>query len=154
MKAVRPAGDKRFRPRPAGAASSLPAVRLQGTTLLVDGKPFVPRAIGWRGEPLGFLAERGFNTLVLPQLPTREQSAEARQHNLWLICTPPRPDELAERGLGNGDRPRAGMEFRRSTGSGRAGTGLCPPVGGIGTSARPVAQSARHDGASRPTGPP
>jgi hypothetical protein len=82
------------------ATTSPPVVRLQGTTLLVSGKPFVPRAIGWNGEPLKFLADRGFNTLVLHQLPTREQSAEARQNDLWFICIPPRPDELTQRGLG------------------------------------------------------
>lgn len=83
------------------ASESPPVVRLLGTSLLVDGRPFVPRAIQWNGEPMAFLAERGFNTLILPRPPTGGESAAARQHGLWLICAPPRLDELAQRGLGN-----------------------------------------------------
>lgn len=77
-----------------------PDVRLHGTTLSVAGKPFVPRAIEWNGEPLEFLADRGFNTVLLRQLPSPEQSAEAFQRGLWFICTPPLPDALDQHGLG------------------------------------------------------
>jgi hypothetical protein len=79
--------------------------RLQGTTLLVDDKPFLPRVIRWRGEPLQFLAERGFNVVRLDQPPTAEQIAAATRHNLWFICAPPQPDALVRDGLGeSGDR--------------------------------------------------
>ncbi len=84
---------------PAGTETS-PIVQLQGRSLLVEDKPFVPRAIRWNGEPMAFLAERGFNTLVLTRVPSPNESAQARKHNLWLICPPPLPDELAQSGLG------------------------------------------------------
>lgn len=74
-------------------------VRLHGSTLLVGGKPFVPRAVDWNGEPLEFLAARGFNVVLLPQPPTGEQTAEAHQRGLWLLCPPPRPDTLERDGL-------------------------------------------------------
>lgn len=75
-------------------------VRLQGMTLLVDGKPFVARAIEWNGEPLEFLAQRGFNSILIHEPLTEELAAEAHQRDLWIIATPPRPDTLAREGLG------------------------------------------------------
>jgi hypothetical protein len=66
-----------------------PRVRMQGTSLLVDGKPFATRAVEWNGEPLEFLALRGFNAVSLRDSPTAELLAEAARHDLWLICPPP-----------------------------------------------------------------
>jgi hypothetical protein len=74
--------------------------RLQGSLLMVDGKPFTPRAIQWHGEPLQFLANCGFNTVQLPSEPTADQSAEAHRLGVWFLCAPPRPDEIRQRGLG------------------------------------------------------
>lgn len=54
--------------------SSAP-VRLHGSLLLVEGRPFLPRAIEWQGESLEFLARQGFNTVELPEPPTPEQIA-------------------------------------------------------------------------------
>ncbi len=92
---------------PASMAKSdnTPAVRMQGSMLLVDGRPFLPRAIQWNDEPLTFLAQRGFNTLMLAAPPSPEQREEAKRLGLWFISIPPRPDAIAKVGLGaEGDR--------------------------------------------------
>ena len=87
--------------RPAATATAqCPLVQVQNTTLFVAGKPFLPRGIEWNGEPLAFLAERGFNTVWLDKPPTTDQTAEAQRADVWFICTPPRPDALAADGLG------------------------------------------------------
>lgn len=75
-------------------------VRLRGDVLLLDDKPFVPRIVQGQGEPLQFLAERGFNTVLLNAPPTTEQSVDARKHGLWFICRPPHPETLTGQGLG------------------------------------------------------
>ncbi len=90
-----------------GVASSTKAatVRLDGTTLFVNGKPFLPRVIQWNGETMQFLSGCGFNVVQLPTAPTAEQSTEAAQYGLWFLCPPPHPDEIARGGLGrDGDR--------------------------------------------------
>jgi hypothetical protein len=99
--AVVPAGWREDTDPPYGgeAPRDRATVRQQGMTLLVDGKPFVPRAIEFNGEPLEFLAQRGFNTILLHEPPTGELAAEAHQRDLWIICTPPRPDTLVRAGL-------------------------------------------------------
>ncbi len=80
-------------------------IRLQGGVLLVEDKPFLPRVIRWHGEALSFLGERGFNVVQMEAPPTDEQIAEATQHKMWFICSPPRPEQLARDGLGQpGDR--------------------------------------------------
>jgi hypothetical protein len=75
-------------------------IQMQDTTLSIAGKPFLPRSIEWNGEPLAFLAERGFNAVHLAQPPTADLTSEAQRADLWFICSPPRPDTLAARGLG------------------------------------------------------
>jgi hypothetical protein len=87
------------------AADHTSPARLQGSTLLVEGKPFLPRVIEWNGEPMRFLGERGFNTVLLPEPPLQQQVDEARRYGLWLICRPPKPESLDSQGLGAaGDR--------------------------------------------------
>jgi hypothetical protein len=89
-------------PRPSAEQT---AVRLHGSVLTVEGRPFMPRAIEWQNEPFQFLAERGFNTIYLSSPPTADQVAEAKRHSLWLVCSPPRPDAITRAGLGQmGDR--------------------------------------------------
>ncbi len=84
---------------------SEPVVRMQGLLLLVDGRPFLPRAVEWNGEPQSFLVERGFNTIMLAAPPSTEQSEEAKRLGLWFISVPPRPDAIIKDGLGaDGDR--------------------------------------------------
>jgi hypothetical protein len=77
-----------------------PLVQIQDTTVFVVGKPFLPRGIRWNGEPLAFLAERGFNTVWTDRPPTADQTAEAGRADVWFVSTPPRPDALADNGLG------------------------------------------------------
>ncbi len=87
------------------SAANPSPVRLQGTTLLVDGKAFLPRVIQWNGESLQFLSACGFNVVQLPAPPTAEQSAEAERYGLWLLCSPDHPESIARMGLGrSGDR--------------------------------------------------
>ncbi|HEX5472740.1 MAG TPA: hypothetical protein VFW73_12690 [Lacipirellulaceae bacterium] len=89
----------------ATSAANTANVRLDGSTLYVDGKPFLPRVIQWNGETMQFLSGCGFNVVQLPTVPTAEQSAEAERYGLWFVCTPPHPDAIASAGLGKaGDR--------------------------------------------------
>jgi hypothetical protein len=57
-------------------------VRLHGATLMVAGKPFLARAIEWNGEPLRFLAERGFNAVRLKSPPSPQQIDEANRNDV------------------------------------------------------------------------
>ncbi len=66
---------------------------------MVGGRPFLMRGIEWNNEPFAFLAARGFNTIWMHDLPTPEQSADARRAGLWIICTPPAVDALSARGV-------------------------------------------------------
>ncbi len=66
-----------------------PDVRMQGGLLTVRDRPILPRAALWRGEPFDWLADLGFNTLVLADFPAPQQIAEARRLGLWLIAPPP-----------------------------------------------------------------
>ena len=104
-----------------GASRS--TVRMQGSLLLVDGKPFAVRAIEWNGEPFEFLAERGFNVVELHSVPTPEQLADAQRANVWLTCPPPAvgvafstEDRAAERvlvwRLADADAPNDAAYFR------------------------------------------
>lgn len=91
---------------PPNASESPPTVgpvRLQGGLLLVNDRPFLPRVVPWQGEPLSFLAERGFNVVELPTAPNDEQIADAQRHGLWFMCGTPRPDALSQDGLGRID---------------------------------------------------
>ena len=57
--------------------------------LEVDGKPFFPRAIEHRGEPLTALAQLGFNCIQLHEPASTTLLAEAEQAGIWIICPPP-----------------------------------------------------------------
>lgn len=99
--AERPADDR------GGAAdiaahqeTSAPRIRLVGSTLQVDGRMFLPRIVNWNGEPLQYLAERGFNVVRMDGVPTDEQSAKAERHKLWFLCRPPGPESLRDEGFG------------------------------------------------------
>jgi hypothetical protein len=95
----------RFETDPPASGDSTSPVRLQGTMLTVEGRPFLPRVIDWNGEPLKLLAERGFNVVRLRKPPEPEQIADAQRHDLWFLCKPPQPEELANLNLGAvGDR--------------------------------------------------
>jgi hypothetical protein len=66
-------------------------VKLSGSALTVDGRPFFPRAIEHQGEPLEVLKQLGFNTIWLKRLPAQEILEEADRLGLWVICPAPRP---------------------------------------------------------------
>jgi len=61
-------------PRAAEAWSGAPdrsdVAQLNGTVLLVAGRPFFPRAIEYNGEPFDWLAALGFNAVRLSAAPT------------------------------------------------------------------------------------
>ena len=84
---VRPPPSRARRPEPK-------RVELAGSVLLVDGRPFFPRIIRHRGEPLAFLERLGFNAVWLPGLPGPQLLKEAEESALWLVCPPPRPSRL------------------------------------------------------------
>jgi hypothetical protein len=85
--------------RNARAASR---VRLVGSTLQVDGRPFFPRVIQHRGEPLCVLKQLGFNVVWLERPATPEQLAEATTLGLWLVAPPPMPEAAAGHGQAGG----------------------------------------------------
>ncbi len=71
-------------------------VKLSGSVLAVDGRPFFPRAIEHQGEPLAVLKQLGFNTVWLKRLPAQEILEEAGRLDLFLICPPPRPPSAGD----------------------------------------------------------
>ncbi len=77
------------------------AICMRNNVLLVNDRPFMPRGIRWRGEPFATLAQMGFNTLWLDEMPSIEQSREAKRHGVWFIVSPPRPEMLVGQTLGS-----------------------------------------------------
>jgi len=73
----------------AGAAPPEPPAGLTRGVIEVDGRPFFPRSIEYRGEPLETIAGLGFNCVQLPAPASTEQLAGARDAGLWVICPPP-----------------------------------------------------------------
>jgi hypothetical protein len=69
------------------------AASVQGSLLMVRSRPFVPRAIQHRGEPLEWLSQLGFNTIKLSASPSPGELKEARRLNLCLIAPPPYGDQ-------------------------------------------------------------
>ncbi len=91
---------------------TVPNVRLQGNVLIVGEKPFFPRMVQYRGEPLDLLKRLGFNTVRVSMLPDIELLDEARRHGLWLVAQPPHAAELASRTAG-GRMTTIGHDFDR-----------------------------------------
>ncbi len=75
----------------------VPRVEFKGRLLLVGGKPFLPRAIEYRGERLSHLQAIGFNAVRLPHTPSQEILREAMGLGLWLIAPPPPAAQLETR---------------------------------------------------------
>jgi hypothetical protein len=65
------------------------SIRLSGSVLNLDGRPFFPRAIEHQGESLSHLAELGFNAVRVNAPPSEYLLAEAEQAGVWLISPPP-----------------------------------------------------------------
>lgn len=64
-------------------------VTVQGSLLLVRGRPVMPRIIQHNGEPLAWLQSLGFNGVKLSASPSAEQLDEARKLGMWIIAPPP-----------------------------------------------------------------
>ena len=84
----RPGGRPRALDLPA-AAPSKESVRLQGSILMVNGRPFFARVIEHQGEPLEWLSAMGFNVIQLGDTPTASQRGEAERLGVWLLAPPP-----------------------------------------------------------------
>lgn len=65
------------------------SARIEGSTVLVGGRPFFARMIDHQGEPLTFLRGLGFNAVKLAVTPPRELLDEAARIGLWLVVPPP-----------------------------------------------------------------
>jgi hypothetical protein len=65
-------------------------VKLDGSVLLVDGRPLFPRILRYQGEPLESVAKTGFNAIRLTQPPPPQLLADAARVGIWIICPPPR----------------------------------------------------------------
>jgi hypothetical protein len=76
---------------------SVPTVALDGPLLLVGNKPFFPRVIEHRGEPLARLQKLGFNAVRIAQVPSVEMLREAAGLGMWVVAPPPPPRELESR---------------------------------------------------------
>lgn len=74
--------------QPTGAAGRN-RIRLGGSTLLVDNRPVLPRALQHQGEPLDLVRQLGFNAVWLRHRPASQMLAEAQRLGLWLIVPPP-----------------------------------------------------------------
>lgn len=73
----------------AAASDPRQGVALQGSLLLVDGRPMMPRIIEHHGEPLEWLKSLGFNAVKLPSSPSAKELQEAARLKLWLVAPPP-----------------------------------------------------------------
>ncbi len=69
-------------------------IETSGSVLLVDGRPYYPRIVEYRGEPLTFLRGLGFNGILVDTFPAPELLTEAIQQRLWIVSPPPRPPGL------------------------------------------------------------
>lgn len=78
-----------------------PRVEFKGRLLLVDGKPFFPRSIEYRGEALSRLQALGFNAVRVARTPGPEMLRDAAGLGLWLIAPPPPAEQLDARNGGH-----------------------------------------------------
>ncbi|MCS7305162.1 MAG: hypothetical protein NZ602_08670 [Thermoguttaceae bacterium] len=91
-------------------------VRLEGSILQVQGRPFFPRILQYQGEALELVQQLGFNVLWLASEPTPELLAKAERLDLWLICPPPisrQPPPAEEASSIHGIREKIPPEFDR-----------------------------------------
>ncbi len=69
------------------------SANVSGSMLMVRGRPFVIRAIQYRGEPFEWLRSLGFNTIKLSSSPSPAELKEAQRLGLFLIAPPPYGDQ-------------------------------------------------------------
>jgi hypothetical protein len=85
-----PDGSREFDPAPKA-----PGAEIQGSLLLVEGRPFLPRIIQHQGEPLAWLQSLGFNAVKFNSSPSPALLQEAQRLGLWIVAPPPFADESA-----------------------------------------------------------
>ncbi len=64
------------------------STELQGSVLLVEGRPQFVRGIEYNGESLSWLKDVGFNTVLLRSPPNTALLAEAENAGVWLVAPP------------------------------------------------------------------
>lgn len=84
-------------PSPWPGGRGVPRVEFKGRLLLVEGKPFFPRSIEYRGEALSRLQALGFNSVRVARTPGPEMLRDAASLGLWLIAPPPPAEQLDAR---------------------------------------------------------
>ena len=63
--------------------------QIKNNSIYINDSLFFIRAIRYRGEPLEYLRQLGFNTIWMDMVPTEGQMIQAEELGLWLICPPP-----------------------------------------------------------------
>ncbi len=76
-------------------ARTAPGAEIQGSLLLVEGRPFLPRVIQHQGESLAWLQSLGFNAVKLNASPSPALLKDAQRLGLWIVAPPPFADESA-----------------------------------------------------------
>ncbi len=84
-------------PAPWPGGRGVPKVELKSSLLLVDGRPYFPRLIEYRGEPLARLQSLGFNGVRVAGVPPLGLLNEAAQAGMWIVAPPPSARELEAR---------------------------------------------------------
>jgi hypothetical protein len=92
-----PRGDDSSAANPAGPppVASGPVSQLQGSLLLVRGRPIAPRVVQHQGEPLEWLKSLGFNVVKLGASPSPQELREAQRLGLSLVAPPPYGEDAA-----------------------------------------------------------
>lgn len=80
-------------PTSSDPATSPPAASVEGSLVMIRGRPQVVRAIAHHGEPFEWLQSLGINTIKLSSSPAPEELREARRLGLWLLAPPPYGDQ-------------------------------------------------------------
>ncbi|MDA1049127.1 MAG: hypothetical protein O3C40_01425 [Planctomycetota bacterium] len=75
-------------PTPNSVEHPSRVAELRGSVLLVEDRPYFARVIEHNGEPLSWLKELGFNTILLRNPPSAAQLSEAEAANIWLVAPP------------------------------------------------------------------
>jgi hypothetical protein len=96
VNAARPmANSLNEEPGAPSTASSEPGAEIQGSILMVKGRPFMPRIIQHQGEPLAWLQSLGFNAVKFNASPSPALLNEAQRLGLWIVAPPPFADASA-----------------------------------------------------------
>lgn len=95
---VRHGADGSTGPGGSGLGSATPppaAATVNGSLIMVRGRPFMPRVATYKGEPFEWLRSLGFNTIKLSSSPSAAELKEAQRLGLYLIAPPPYGDQPA-----------------------------------------------------------